>query len=209
VSEAQISIRNVLGTVAPDTGVTDGGGALTLTTATPFNLDGRSYQIGTPGSAYRVSFSGVGVRLEPTEPRAVLAIAGYAIPTLPATAPQGEATPAAEAAEEAAAITVDLGELNDSGISGTATLREADGATEITIAVTGATGNHPTHIHAGTCDNLDPNPAFPLTPIDAAGKSVTTIDVSLAELTGAPFAINVHKSPEEIGVYVACGDLTG
>ncbi len=150
VSEARISIRNVLGTVAPDTGVTDGGGDLTLTAVTPFDLDGRRYQIGAPDSTYRVSLSGVGVRLEPTEPRAVLAIAGYAVTTLPAVAPQGEATPAAEPPETTAAVTVDLGELNDSGISGTATLREANGETEVTIAVTGATGRHPAHIHAGT-----------------------------------------------------------
>lgn len=201
VSEAQIAIRNVLGTVAPDTGVTDGGGGLTLTTVTPFDLDGRSYQFGTPNGTYRVAFSGVGVRLEPAEPRAVLAIAGYAVPALPVAAPQAEATPAA--------VTVDLSELNDSGISGTATLRDVDGATEVTIAVTGAAGDHPAHIHAGTCDSLDPNPAFPLTPIEASGASVTTVEVSLDALLSESFAINVHKSPEEIGIYVACGEITG
>ncbi len=209
VSEAQIAVRNVLGTVAPDTGVTDGGGGLTLTTVTPFDLDGRRYQIGTPDGTYRVAFSGVGVRLEPTEPRAVLAIAGYAVQTLPIGAPQGEATPAAEPAAEAATVTVELDQLNDSGISGVATLRGGDSATEVTITVTGATGNHPAHIHAGTCDNLDPNPAFPLTPIGAEGHSVTTIEVSLETLLDEPFAINVHKSPEEIGVYVACGEIAG
>lgn len=105
-------------------------------------------------------------------------------------------------------MTIELGELNDSGISGTATLRETGGATEVTISITGAAGNHPAHIHAGTCDSLDPNPAFPLTSVDAEGSSVTTVDTSLEDLTSEPFAINVHLSPEQIGVYVACGDIT-
>lgn len=198
VSESEISIRNALSVVAPDTGVTNGSGAMTFTSATPFDLNGTTYQIGEPDTRLRVSFTGVGVRLEPTEPRAVVAIAASAVPVAPVSAPQ---TSGAE-------VTIELGELNDSGISGTATLRETGGATEVTISITGAAGNHPAHIHAGTCDSLDPNPAFPLTSVDAEGSSVTTVDTSLEDLTSEPFAINVHLSPEQIGVYVACGDIT-
>ncbi|MEA2532017.1 MAG: hypothetical protein QOG89_3661, partial [Thermomicrobiales bacterium] len=61
----------------------------------------------------------------------------------------------------------------------------------------------------GTCDDLNPNPLFPLENVDANGKSETTVDVGMAELTGGGFAINLHKSQQEIGVYTACGNIGG
>lgn len=123
-----------------------------------------------------------------------------------------ETAPAAGTAEPAAeeGVTVELDELNDSGVSGTATLTEVgENQTKVVIDVTGATGDHPAHIHTGTCDDLNPNPLFPLNNVDADGKSETTVDVGLAELTGGGFAINLHKSQQEIGVYVACGNIGG
>jgi hypothetical protein len=112
-------------------------------------------------------------------------------------------TPAASTA-----VTVKLNELNGSGMSGTATLTAVgDKQTRVVITATGATGDHPAHIHAGTCDNLNPNPLFPLNNVDKNGNSDTTIDVALAQLMGGGFAINVHKSAQEIGVYVMCGNI--
>jgi plastocyanin len=88
----------------------------------------------------------------------------------------------------------------------------------------GATAPHPVHVHEGTCDNLDPAPLFPLnditppTPVDAAQaggaplaieSSTTTIDATLADLAGGNRAINVHESAENIGNYIACGDIGG
>ena len=65
----------------------------------------------------------------------------------------------------------------------------------------------PAHIHKGTCDNLDPNPAFPLENV-VDGKSETDVDVSLDDLALSSYAVNVHKSQDEADVYVACGDIT-
>lgn len=104
-------------------------------------------------------------------------------------------------------VTVELAELNASGVSGTATLTTEGDGTMVVIQATGATGNHPAHIHEGSCDGLDPNPAFPLTDVDATGASETVVPVSLDDLTGGDFAINVHLSQEQIGVYVMCGDI--
>ncbi|MGH2561303.1 MAG: DUF4331 domain-containing protein [Thermomicrobiales bacterium] len=118
-----------------------------------------------------------------------------------------DASPAAETSAEG--ITVELAELNGSGVSGTATLTDGDEGTSVVIQATGATGNHPAHIHEGTCDDLDPNPAFPLTDIDASGSSTSVVPVALADLTGGDFAINVHLSQEQIGVYVMCGAIGG
>ena len=107
-------------------------------------------------------------------------------------------------------VVVQLDELNDSGVSGTATLTAVgDNQTRVVIDVQGATGDHPAHIHTGSCDDLNPNPLFPLNNVDATGKSDTTVDVGLTELTGGGFAINLHKSQQEIGVYIACGNIGG
>lgn len=115
----------------------------------------------------------------------------------------GNATPTA-----GGSIDVTLNELNSSGVSGTATLTDnGDGTTTVVIHVTGATGNHPVHIHSGTCANLDPNPKYPLTNVDASGNSTTTIDVPLSNLLASPYAINLHLSAAQIGTYIACGNI--
>lgn len=90
---------------------------------------------------------------------------------------------------------------------------------------------HPAHIHEGTCDDLDPNPAYPLSSVGAAmlidgtptageemvgtdsaipvESSVTTVDVALDDLLAEEYAINVHESPENAENYIACGDIGG
>jgi hypothetical protein len=105
-------------------------------------------------------------------------------------------------------LTIDLNELNDSGISGTATLTDnGDGTTTVSITVEGASGGHPAHIHEGTCDDLDPNPTYPLNAVDADGVSETDIDVSLEDLLASPYAVNIHESDTNLGTYVACGEI--
>ena len=39
--------------------------------------------------------------------------------------------------------------------------------------------------------------------------SVTVVDVPLDQIADGQHAINVHKSAEEIDVYIACGDIGG
>lgn len=84
---------------------------------------------------------------------------------------------------------------------------------------------HPAHIHLGSCDNLDPNPAFPLTDVapvagmEEAGidgaiaipveRSVTTVDAPLEDVRTGGYAINIHQSVEDIATYIACGNLSG
>jgi hypothetical protein len=97
---------------------------------------------------------------------------------------------------------------------------------------------HPAHIHSGTCETLG-DVVFPLndltspeamatpmagmdatpmagmasTPMAGLGEvvaqSTTIVEASLEDILGAEHAINVHLSPEEIDVYIACGDITG
>jgi LPXTG-motif cell wall-anchored protein len=105
------------------------------------------------------------------------------------------------------AVTVALSPQNASGISGEVTLTPMGQQTKVSMKLTGAgAGPEPAHIHAGTCATLDPRPAFPLTSV-ANGASETTVDAPLSQLQGSQMAINVHKSPQEASVYVACGNI--
>lgn len=44
---------------------------------------------------------------------------------------------------------------------------------------------------------------------EVVAMSTTDVDASLEDILAAEHAINVHLSAEEIGVYIACGDITG
>ena len=114
----------------------------------------------------------------------------------------------ASSAPAADSATVKLAPQSNSGESGTATLTKAsDKQTEVVLSVTGAPGNQPVHIHKGTCDQLDPKPAFPLSPL-TDGKSETVVNASLDDLEKG-YAINGHKSAQDIKTYVFCGNIAG
>ena len=104
-------------------------------------------------------------------------------------------------------IVIGLSELNESGITGTAKLKASGDQTEVTITLRGGPRNpppRPNHVHFGTCDNLG-GVAYALT--DVTREAKTVLDVPLSALRDGNYAINVHKSAEEIGVYVACGNI--
>lgn len=91
----------------------------------------------------------------------------------------------------------------------------------------------PSHIHLGTCADLDPNPAAPLQSLLPIGVNPDDDDVatqeSLGVLTVGPVfyaesddvelewdamlesshALAVHESEENIQNYIACGDIGG
>jgi plastocyanin len=84
-------------------------------------------------------------------------------------------------------------------------------------------GAHPAHIHSGSCADLG-DVVYPLTDItpiegdtDRTGAasaipvegSTTVVDTPLQDLVDGDFAINVHLSADEIGTYIACGDIGG
>ena len=111
-------------------------------------------------------------------------------------------------------VTVTVNQFDASGVSGTAVLTPNGDQTvvDMTLSGPGITGNHPTHIHTGTCDNFDPNPLYPLETVvlqslNQEGKSVTTVDVPLAELQSSNYVILVHKSPQELTTYFSCGEI--
>lgn len=113
----------------------------------------------------------------------------------------------ADPASAQQAVTVQLTPQNNSGISGTATLTPMGQQTRVELKLNGAgAGPQPAHIHEGTCTNLNPAPKYPLTNV-VNGSSETTLNIPLSTIQAAQLAVNVHKSPQEITVYVACGDI--
>jgi hypothetical protein len=105
--------------------------------------------------------------------------------------------------------TVSLAEQNGSGQSGEVILTKVDDSTtrvEVSITAPPADDPQPAHIHKGSCEDLDPNPAYGLENV-VDGSSSSEVEVSLDELTDGAFAVNVHKSGDELDVYVACGDI--
>jgi uncharacterized protein YceK len=104
-------------------------------------------------------------------------------------------------------VVVDLEEQNGSGESGTATLTTDGEKTKVVIALDNpSTAPQPAHIHKGSCKELDPTPAYGLENV-VEGNSTTMVDRPLEELRDADYAINVHKSAEELDLYVTCGNL--
>jgi hypothetical protein len=81
---------------------------------------------------------------------------------------------------------------------------------------------HPAHIHSGTCDQLG-DVVYPLADVTyptgeemgaAPGHAVKIsevnhVDAPLQEIIDGGHAINVHLSAEEIGTYIACGNIAG
>ncbi len=112
-------------------------------------------------------------------------------------------------------ITISLREYQRSGVSGSATLTADEQNTRVVMELSGdpVTGNHPTHIHTGTCADFDPDPTYPLTTVildevsDEGVSDSTVEDVSLESLLGADYVILVHKSAEELTNYYVCGDI--
>lgn len=114
------------------------------------------------------------------------------------------------AAQEVVTVTMSATTGPDGGGSqtGTATLTATGNQTEIVVNIDvspdGPDVEQPTHVHAGTCgDNLR-EVVYSLTSV-VDGASTTVIDATLDSLQTGDFSINVHKSGEEIGVYVSCG----
>ncbi len=86
----------------------------------------------------------------------------------------------------------------------------------------GGDGPHPAHIHTGTCGDGLGEVVLPLTDVamaegehsgadtvHAIKSSHTVVDAPLQDIIDGGHAINVHLSAEEIGTYIACGNIGG
>ena len=100
------------------------------------------------------------------------------------------------------------------------TLLVPAGLAQTPVADTAAEA-HPAHIHSGTCDELG-DVVYPLADVATlSGEEMGTgghavkvsevnhVDAPLQEIIDGGHAINVHLSAEEIGTYIACGNIGG
>jgi LPXTG-motif cell wall-anchored protein len=111
------------------------------------------------------------------------------------------------AAAQGQTLTLQLASQNNSGISGTAVFTQTGSNVHVEIKVTGAgAGPQPAHIHEGTCSQLNPTPQYSLLNV-TSGSSTTDVPSTIQALTATPHAIHLHKSADELSVYVACADI--
>jgi hypothetical protein len=104
-------------------------------------------------------------------------------------------------------ISVSLSPTGDASQFGTATLTPEGDQTRVVIRIDSpVSDSQPAHIHEGTCDNLTAEPAYGL-PNVTGGRSESTVDVSLDDLTSGTYAINLHMSNEDLATYTSCGNI--
>ncbi len=127
-----------------------------------------------------------------------LSLAAFALATIPAAAADMTTPQVFAFATE-----------NGSGETGTVVLTPMGAQTKVDIAIVGAPAGvlQPAHVHVGPCATLTAKPTYGLAAV-ANGVSETVISVPMATLLATPFAVNVHKSAAEAGVYVACANLS-
>lgn len=106
-------------------------------------------------------------------------------------------------------VSVRMAAQNKSGETGTAKLTPIDtDKTRVEISLKGTPSGtpQPAHIHEGTCAKLNPQPKYGLENV-VDGKSTTEVPVGLDTLRKGTFAINVHKSADDLKTYVSCGNI--
>lgn len=106
-------------------------------------------------------------------------------------------------------ITVGLQAENDSGETGTATLKQIGDDILVTVNMKNPTAPvQPMHIHTGQCGaTLNPKPQYPLKNVTDGISKTKLSNMKLSDLETGGFAINVHKSSDAIATYVACGNI--
>ena len=118
----------------------------------------------------------------------------------------GDATPAPDG-EGGDAIAVVIEPAGDASVSGLATIDAAGERTRVRLLVLGAEEGILPLIQAGTCADLDPDPAFLLNGFEG-NLSETTLRVSLADLLAGDFAITLHEDVDDLTAPIACGEVS-
>lgn len=177
-------------------------------TSTPtVGADSASRPPNTRGSTFLVR------RKRPLGVIALIATALFIITSPLATSQDDTGTPsaasAATPAPDSTRLELDFTELNDSGVSGTATLYEMGAETLVELDLDGTGENHPAHIHEGTCETIQPVSAYDLTNVGADGTSSTLVDVSLGDLLNGDYVIDLHLAPDQLGLLISCVDIDG
>lgn len=107
-------------------------------------------------------------------------------------------------------LTVKMAAQNGSKQDGTATIAQKGTGIAVMVKLNNepASASEPSHIHEGTCAKLNPAPWKPLKNVVGGTAQSTVAGVTIADLTKGHYAINVHKSLNDLKTYVSCGDIT-
>jgi len=120
-----------------------------------------------------------------------------------------EASPMASPQADDPRITIDFTELNDSGVTGTATLYASGGTTVVELDLDATGEDHPAHIHEGTCDDIQPEPEYNLENVGEEGSSISVVDAPLDELIGGDYVIDLHLAANQLGTLIVCAGIEG
>jgi hypothetical protein len=105
-------------------------------------------------------------------------------------------------------VSIDMKALNGSNETGTATLTQQDDGVKVVVTLKNApAAAQPTHIHKGTCAKINAAPEYPLTSVTNGTSTTVVKGVNLSDLLASDYAINVHKSNDDLATYVSCGDI--
>ena len=113
------------------------------------------------------------------------------------------------AADSSNSVTITMKALNGSGEDGTAVVSQTDQGLSVVVTLKNAPKDvpQPTHIHAGNCGKINAAPEYPLeNTVNGKGSSIVK-GVKLADLMAGKFAVNVHKSGDDLATYVSCGNI--
>jgi hypothetical protein len=106
-------------------------------------------------------------------------------------------------------MNINMGAMNGSKQDGSASITDKGKGVEVVVKLNNEPkgASEPSHIHQGTCKKINPAPWKPLK--DVVGGTATTMvaGVTVAQLKKGTYAINVHKSANDLKTYVSCGDL--
>lgn len=107
-------------------------------------------------------------------------------------------------------LDINMGAMNGSKQDGSARVVDKGNGVEVTVKVANEPkgASEPSHIHKGTCKNLDPAPYKPLKNVVDGNATSMVSGLTVADLKKGKYAINVHKSATDLKTYVSCGDLT-
>lgn len=100
-------------------------------------------------------------------------------------------------------------------MSGTADVQWTVGDGEFTATIT-ISGDVPGaqrawHVHFGSCPNsgsiIGPPDGYPPLEVGADGVATATATVAFELDASVAYSVNVHESPEDLPMIIACGDL--
>ena len=105
-------------------------------------------------------------------------------------------------------VLFDLHEAGESGLTGLISVTANGAQSTVEVGVVGPTDEDRVGIYAGTCDALEPTPAFALEPVlPETMSSVTTLDVGFDVLTTGGYAISIHDSADAGAALLACNEI--